>query len=182
MKPSEAFLHPRRTARLVEELEDECGQAHLAAETLRREKEEAVALRETAEAEIMELREAIAGHERSQQQLMNLLLTTRTELESRILSLRQEIEQTRTEEETLREINTQIERMRQSQQNYRQRIASLKAQLAEARAETARLAGKRTSGLREPIEMEETESAASGDGNNGHGSPEEATDWLLPLP
>ena len=150
-----------------------------------------------AEREAGELRARLKGQEQSQQELMKLLLATRSDLEGRVRELQERLDAASVDNEELEEIYVQVQRMTESQEAYRRRIADLKTQLAEARAEAARLAGRRSSGLRPSIAMEDV--AASGDaasrdaaaGDAAPASPDPRpetgfpisdSDWLLPLP
>ena len=150
-----------------------------------------------AEREAGELRARLKGQEQSQQELMKLLLATRSDLEGRVRELQERLDAASVDNEELEEIYVQVQRMTESQEAYRRRIADLKTQLAEARAEVARLAGRRSSGLRPSIAMEDVEAsvdAASRDASAGDaapasppprpetGFPTPDSDWLLPLP
>lgn len=150
-----------------------------------------------AEREAGELRARLKGQEQSQQELMKLLLATRSDLEGRVRELQERLDAASVDNEELEEIYVQVQRMTESQEAYRRRIADLKTQLAEARAEAARLAGRRSSGLRPSIAMEDVEAsvdaasrdAAAGDAAPASPDPRPETgfpisdsDWLLPLP
>lgn len=153
MKPFEAFLHPRRTARRLNEIEAEMAAIELNAAADAQAREEAERKAAAAEAEAETLRGRLAEQEISQRELMNLLLTTRTDLEGKICALREELNQTGIDNAELEEINLKIEEMCRRQESYRERIADLKRQLAEARAQIARLSGRKTSGLHSAISM-----------------------------
>ena len=197
MKPTEAFLHPKRTAALVDELAEEneaLREAAAEAGCSARVDAEACA---KAEREAGELRARLKGQEQSQQELMKLLLATRSDLEGRVRELQERLDAASVDNEELEEIYVQVQRMTESQEAYRRRIADLKTQLAEARAEAARLAGRRSSGLRPSIAMEDvaasvdaaSRDASAGDAvpaspppRPGTGFPTPDSDWLLPLP
>lgn len=150
-----------------------------------------------AEREAGELRARLKEQEQSQQELMKLLLATRSDLEGRVRELQERLDAASVDNDELEEIYVQVQRMTESQEAYRRRIADLKAQLAEARAEAARLAGRRSSGMRPSIAMEDVAAsgeAASRDAAAGDvapasppprpetGFPMSDSDWLLPLP
>lgn len=192
VKPTEAFLHPRRTAALVDSLTEENAALREAVAEAERGAAEADEARAEAERTAEDLRAGLKEQEKSQQELMRLLLSTRSDLEGRVRELQERLDDAAIDNRELEEIYAQIQRMTESQAVYRQRIADLKALLAEARAEVARLSGRRSSGLRPSIPMEEKDGPAERDceaeaADVPVSQPDTAShaadsDWLLPLP
>lgn len=204
MKTVEAFLHPRRTAALVDSLAGENAALRAAAEETERAAAEAAEALAAARREAEGLRGSLREQEQSQQELMRLLFSVRSGFEDRVRELEARLRDSEIDTGELEEIDRQVRRMTESQEAYRRRIADLKMQLAEARAEAARLSGLKSSGLRPLIRMDtegvsssaadtlpapeeqagsvspgESEAASSADG-----MPQDPadTDWLLPLP
>lgn len=168
-KPLDAFLHPRRATRVIQEGQEEISRLSELADTLSSQLAEARAHAEKTA-------EELTLSQQSQQELMRLLMDTRTSLGSEIEFMKRQLEEARIEEQTLREIDSQIERMKISQQRYRQRIADLKSDLASARQEVARLARRPSSGIVGAISMDASAEAPSPP------VADKDADWLLPLP
>ncbi len=173
MKAIEAFLHPRRAAEEInrlaaeaERLRQSAAQVESDAAIDRMRRDEALASNE-------KLQQQLKQQETSTQELMKLLMKTRSELETTINDLRMQLAEARTDQEQLEDINRQVEQMVESQHAYRQRIQDLKTQLAAAREESARLAGRKSGGLPRPISMDSDPSADDTDSTG---------DWLMPLP
>lgn len=154
IKAREAFFHPRRTASRLNALAAESQSLREAAEQARCEAAIDRTRRDEAVAKAEELQGRLHEQETSTQELMKLLMKTRSELEKKVNELRMELAGARTDEKQLEEINRQVEQMIQSQQAYRHRISDMKLELAEARREIARLTGRKSAGMPQPISME----------------------------
>lgn len=178
MKSIDVFLHPRRAANLIQEIREDNARLTELADNLR---EQLSCALEQVQATATELSES----QKSQKELFRLLSDTRSTLGKQIESMHRQLDEARIDEAVLKEIDSQVERMKISQQRYRQRIADLKEDLAAARKEVAELTCKPSSPPRNIIHLGTSlpeDDSASDTATRDNAATASDSDWLIPLP
>lgn len=153
------WLHPRRAAREAEELESLLSEA-------RAEAEKALAAEACAR-----------GMLAAADEMKETLLKRCADLERFNAELQNELEEARGDLEALDEIEEAVGRMEKSRDRYRERIASLKMELGEARRQLGLLKGKSVPPKQLTINMLSSgnpEAQAEGSGPSGETAASEA--------